>query len=340
MKRGIGAGGHVDGTRTAMRRHLLLIAIIGGLAVIGAALIGQGLVFSTVEPSEVPRTSLATQLAVEAPEPEAADEAAGQEAREEPLVLTVTTPGNLERLVDGSWERVPEGARLETSDRVRTRGVGRVVIMADDGTRVEMIDEVDVSVAQLTRSLTELVLREGRVRAELGDGSDLALRVRSSGALAEGRGGAFTVFADGQGMVAVASETATVRLEAEDEEVALGAREQSVVLPGSPPSDPEAISEEVFLNVAWPEERLQRSPRLVVRGRVRPGTEVRVAGQRAEVASDGAFEAPVELDAGPNRISVTARDPAGRSREERSPPITVRNRPPRLEVVSDGIWQE
>jgi len=146
------------------------------------------------------------------------------------------------------------------------------------------------------------------------------------------------VFADGHGMVAVASETATVRLAAQENEVALQAGQQSVVTPGSPPSDPESIPDEVFLSISWPEERLRRDQRLVLRGRVQPGTEVRVGGQRPEVTAGGEFEAQVDLDAGPNTVTVSARDPAGRTRDERSPPIVVRNRPPRLEVVNEGLW--
>ncbi len=146
------------------------------------------------------------------------------------------------------------------------------------------------------------------------------------------------VFADGSGMVAVASETAEVRLRANNREVTVAAGQQSVVHSGQAPSDPESIPDEVFLHVAWPQRRTQRNRRLVIRGRAGPGSEVRVANQRVSVTSDGSFEARVQLDAGPNRLSVWTRDPSGREVVSESPEVVVRDRPPRLEVVSPGAW--
>lgn len=326
-----------------VRRHLLLPGVICIGLVIGLAIMGHRYLIADEDLAAVSTSAIA---AAAQPDPAGApattpeSPAPAAQAETGPRSLTVVTPGSLERLVEGQWLPVTAGAHLVASDRIRATSPGRVVIASDDGARVELLNEVDVSVSLLTRSLTELELREGRVRADLGDGSNVALRIRSSGAVAEGRGGAFTVFADGGGMVAVASETASVRLMAHDREVEVLAGQQSVVQAGAQPSDPEAIPEEVFLHVAWPEERLRRDRRVVVRGRVDPGSEVVIGGQRPRIAADGAFEAAVELDAGPNQISVSARDPSGRSREERSPRIEVRNRPPRLEVVGEGIWRE
>lgn len=321
-----------------MKRPLLLFAVIVSAVVIASAVAAQRFVVPSVESPErassslVPATQKTQRRAPESPAPASEGES--------PLSLSVVESGGLERFVDGNWAPLTEGTLLFESDRIRTKSTGRAIIGASDGTRVELVDEVDISVSVLTRSLTELELRQGRLRADLGSKSNIALRVRSSGAVAEGRNGAFTVFADGSGMVAVASETAAVKLMAQDVEVELTGGQQSIVRPGAAPSDPELIAEEVFLEVDWPAESLRREKRLVLRGRVAAGTEVRIGGRRPEVEEDGSFEVPIELDAGTNRISVNARDPAGRSKIERSPPIVVRNRPPRLEVIDDGIWQQ
>jgi hypothetical protein len=320
-----------------VRRQLFLPGLVCVGLVIILAIVVHRYIIEAEELSPAASASIAEAAAsapaTVTPEPTGDSEDA-------PRSLTVVTAGSLERFVEGQWFPVAAGARLAQSDRIRTTAPGRVVVASDDGARIELINEVDVSVSLLARSLTELELRQGRVRADLGEGSDVALRIRSSGAVAEGRGGAFTVFADGAGMVAVASETATVRLEAQDHEVAVLAGQQSVVQPGAPPSDPEAIPGEVFLHVAWPEERLRRDRRVVVRGRVDPGTVVAVGDRRPHVAGDGSFEVEVELDAGVNQIAVSATDPSGRSHLERSPSIEVRNRPPRLEVSGEGLWQQ
>ncbi len=321
-----------------MRRPLVLLVIVACAAVIIAAVAAQRYVVPETVATDNSTSAIApaaTKGTRAAPE-----NAAPRSESEAPLSLSVIQPGGLERFSNGEWSPVPEGAQLFESDRIRTKSTGRVVVGASDGTRVELVDEVDISVSLLTRSLTELELRQGRLRADLGSKANVALRVRSSGAVAEGRNGAFTVFADGSGMVAVASETAAVKLLARDVEVELVGGQQSIVQPSSTPSDPELIPEEVFLRVDWPSESLRREKRLVVRGHVAPGTEVRIEGHRPEVAEDGSFELPVELDAGTNRVSVSARDPAGRSTVDRSPPIVVRNRPPRIEVVGDGLWQD
>jgi len=282
-----------------MRRGTILAAIVGLAVLLGAAYAGQRLLGATdeVEPAAGSRRPDAPTSPTTAPTPEAPEPAG------DPVTMTVLEPGTLEREgADGQWQPLPAGTALVETDRVRTVGSGRAVIQASDGSRVELVDAVDVAVATLTRSIAELDLRQGRLRADLRDGSELALRVRSSGAVAEGRGGAFTIYADGAGMVAVASETAEVSLRAQDREVALAEGQQSVVHAGEAPADPEAIPEEVLLAVTWPEQRI--------------------------------------LDAGANTVGVSTRDPAGRTRTSESPTIVVRNRPPRLERVHGSIWDE
>ncbi|MFQ6059759.1 MAG: PKD domain-containing protein [Thermoplasmata archaeon] len=52
-------------------------------------------------------------------------------------------------------------------------------------------------------------------------------------------------------------------------------------------------------------------PTVVVRGRTEPGALISVGGQLADVGPNGSFEMSVALIEGPNRITVTATDPAG-----------------------------
>lgn len=321
-----------------MRASNILLAVAGLGTLVGAAVIGQRALVA----SEHPRTPdlgprEAAPPAAEADAPPAPAAALVRERIE----LVVRQAGALERANEqGGWSPLSNGDVLVETDRIRAAEGGRAILETVDGSRVELVDEVEVAVGALSRSIAELELGRGRVRADLTEGSSLAIRVRAAGAVAEGRGGAFTVYADGAGMVAVASETASVALRAREESVTVAAGEQSVVLPGGTPSDPEAIPEQVFLSIAWPEQRLTRDRQLRVRGTVSPGTEVRVDGRRAAVDRAGGFEASLILDAGPNELDVTARDPSGRTRTERSPAIVLKNRPPRLEPVGGGLWQE
>jgi hypothetical protein len=319
-----------------MRGKTLLVGTLGTGLVIGLGVLGQQLIFgASRDRDRVPAPATAT-----APDPTANPSADAGERDAGPRFesLVVTAPGALERQAGGQWVAVASGSRLAVTDRIRTQGEGAVTLEAADGSRIELVDEVEVTVEALTRSLAELELHRGRLRADLADGSDMALRVTSSGASAEAQNGAFVVFADGTGMVAVASETAEVRLRAQEREVLVAAGQQSLVRPDGPPSDPEAIPEAVFLEVAWPQGRVQRERRLVVRGRVDPGTEVRIEDRSTSVAHDGTFETEVALSEGVNRVAVRARDIAGRTKTAESPAVMVKTRPPPLEVLSQGHW--
>lgn len=320
-----------------MKGKTLLVATLGTGLVVTLGVLGQRLIFGA--PSG-PDTRHRAAAAADAPAPRAAAARDADERDGGPRFenLVVTAPGALERQDGGRWVAVVQGTRLQATDRIRTQGEGSVALQAADGSRIELVDEVEVTVEALTRSLAELELHRGRLRADLAEGSDLALRVTSSGASAQAQNGAFVVVADGSGMVAVASETAEVRLRAQDREVLVAAGHQAVVQPDGPPSDPEAIPESVLLQVAWPTSRVQRERRLVVRGHVAPGSEVRVADQRTAVRPDGSFETEIELAEGANRIAVRARDVAGRTKVEESPAVMVKTHPPPLEVLSQGQW--
>lgn len=318
-----------------MRRNTVIIALLSTALLIGAAVLISRAIFTDTPDQPAPHATSTDDETPRTP-PRVVENAPPEEAT---IALTVTQPGGLERLDGERWVALEPGAELNEDDRIRASGQSTAVLSTSNGSRIELVDEVEVSVEVLTRSLTELELYRGRLRADLDDDAGLELRVRASGATAEARAGAFVIYSDGAGMVAVASETAQVRLEAQEREVVVAAGQQAIVPPEEAPSEPEQIPEEVFLRVAWPQRRAQRERHLVVRGAVAPGSEVRIGDQRAEVDREGHFEARVQLDAGPNRVKVRTRDILGRERVEESPPVIVKNRPPRLEVISGGQWE-
>lgn len=319
-----------------MRRKTVLF-LVGGLGLLmGLAFVGQHALFGATEPE-----NQLTQVDSSDNHRSKLETPSFQVGDSEPLVrfekLAVVEAQSLERLDGQEWVEIRAGETLSATDRIRTNGTGVVKLETGDGSRIELVDEVEVSVEALTKSLAELELHRGRLRADLASGSDAAIRVTSSGASAEARTGAFVVFADGSGMVAVASETADVTLRAQEREVVVEAGQQALVRPESPPTDPEAIPSEVFLKVAWPSKRRQREKRLVVSGRVDPGTAVRVGERVATVTEDGSFATPVDLQEGRNEVVVKARAIGGGVKTEASS-VIVKNRPPRLEVISPAQW--
>lgn len=321
-----------------MKGKTLLVATVGTGLLVGLGVLGQELIFGAPRGRDPEPRITPPSESTGAPRASAAADAGERDAAPRFENLVVTTPGRLERQEGDQWVAVAAGTQLRVTDRIRTQGEGAAALQAADGSRIELVDEVEVTVESLTRSLAELELHRGRLRADLAEGSDLALRVTSSGASAEAQNGAFVVVADGSGMVAVASETAEVRLRAQDREVLVAAGQQAVVAPDQPPSDPEAIPESVLLEVAWPTGRVQRERRLVVRGQVAPGSEVRVADRSTRVRPDGSFETEVSLAEGVNRVAVRARDIAGRTKVDESPAVMVKTRPPPLEVLEQGQW--
>jgi hypothetical protein len=323
-----------------MSRRTLIIAALCTAILVGAAILLQDLFWGAGETMGIPPTQLdrPNRNARESVDASPSAPERPDDSLDTPLV--VAEPGSLEQLVEGAWRPVERGFELAKQDRIRTTSAGMAVLTTADGSRIDLVDLVEVSVDTLTQSLAEVELHRGRLRADLKKGGGLALRVRSSGATAEAKNGSFVVFADGTGMVAVASETAEVQLRARDQEVLIAAGEQSVVYEDGTPSAPQRVSDEVYLRVAWPQKRLRREKRLVLHGQVEPGSEVRVGGQRAAVGRDGSFATPVDLDSGDNRVIIEARDPLGRVRSEESPTLTVKNRPPRIEVLSQGSWSD
>jgi hypothetical protein len=319
-----------------MRRSTLVYVAIGSGLLLGLAFVGQHAIFGATDQGTLQSPAAPSKIV---DSPRATTSPSAEDSR--PAVryekLSVIEARSLERLEGGEWVAIEAGETLSATDRIRTNGFGVVKLETGDGSRIELVDEVEVSVEALTKSLAELELHRGRLRADVASGSDAAIRVTSSGATAEAQAGAFVVFADGAGMVAVASETADVTLRAQEREVTVEAGQQALVRPESPPTDPEAIPEEVFLKVAWPSKRTRRERRLVVRGRVDPGTEVRIGDRIATVGSDGSFSTPVDLREGRNDVIVKARDIGGRTKTD-STKVIVKNRPPRLELISPGGW--
>ena len=117
-------------------------------------------------------------------------------------------------------------------------------------------------------------------------------------------------------------------MSARGREVVLRSGQFTRVAPGAPPTDAAPLPPSLLLKVTWPggEKGLVRSTSTVVAGQTDPGSRIVVQGRHVAVDAEGRYRAEVTLREGENRLTVRARDPVGRQREERSPPIKVDTR--------------
>ncbi len=237
-----------------------------------------------------------------------------------------------------TWRPIVQGERLYPGETIATSEGGRAVLRSAGGDELILRERVALEVTTLSRTLTELTLTRGRVRAAPAASTE-RFAISAGTARAEGPGGSrFTVYTDETGIAVVATDEGAVRVLGDGREVVVEARRQTVVPPGGRPRDPFRIPDQVFLSVTWPEGKVLGS-RAVVHGLAAPGTEVRVNGAPAAVRADGGFSAPVQLRDGPNRVEVRAEDITGRERTVRGT-VNARTSGPPLEADPSGLYAD
>lgn len=275
-------------------------------------------------------------VAVVSPVPEAPPEPQAQPApeAEAPVAIVLEVDGRVERGQGEEWMPLRVGDRLSRSESIRANAGGQAELRVGDDARVTLFSGSEVMMAEVTRTLHALRLKEGRVQLDypLREGRLLRLEMEG-GAVAETRGARFTVLRSGL-TVAVATETGSVNLNAAGASVRVGAGEQSVAWDGERPSAAAPIPREVLLQVA---RHAKASPCATVAGKVRPGTAVRVDGLPAEVGRDGRFQVRLPPRAGREKVRVEALEPAGGVKEQYlacALPRDKLKRPPREDDVS------
>jgi hypothetical protein len=235
-----------------------------------------------------------------------------------------------------AWRRLASGARLFAGESIRSGDDGRAVLESPGGDELELRERVTLEVTLLSRTLTELTLTQGKLRAATAANTErFAVSAGSARAVAPGST-RFTVYADERGAAYVATGSGAVQVAAAGRAVVVAAGAQTFVEPGRAPKDPFPVPAEVFLAVAWP-AREQRQSRATVEGRTLPGTIVEVNGVRQRVAPDGSFAAPVVLREGPNPLEVRAEDLEGREKTLRES-VNARTVGPPLEADPSKIY--
>jgi len=311
-----------------MRNRLILYgAIVVGLTAIGLVV---SFVFLDDGAPDEPTRPIAEPLGPAEP---AVDTGAGEaDAGQGPAavaaveaVQVVEVKGSATRLAEeGEWVQLQPGQMLAVDEAVKTEPESQVTLKVGEQSTVELAENAEVRVREVSDSIQRLGLVKGRVSADYQEDGSRVLRIENEdgSAVAEVRKGAFSVANTGA-TVAVATETGSVDLSAGGEKVTVAAGEQSVVAKGEAPTRPKAIPVDVLLKVVDPGCRVQREKTIVINGRTSPGSSVKINDVEAKVEVDGSFRARVPLIAGRNRIVVITEDVLGRTKRRLFPCVTV-----------------
>jgi hypothetical protein len=234
----------------------------------------------------------------------------------------------------GAWEVAKPGVPLHSSDAVRTKdGSYAVLIIGGEAVEVQMDPGTEVSVQQLTSSLSRIKLESGMATAIVRPGKRHTLEVKAAGsdAVAKTSEGTFTMSNNGAGTVAVGTREGEVSFLGNGKVVIVRAGQQSVIRPGGAgPSEPTQIPSSLLRKVQWPSGR-QKKREITVQGEAEPGSRLELAGESFSPTQDGKFTRTVALKEGENEVKLKVSSVGG-NREEASQKFLVDTQPPKLKV--------
>lgn len=255
--------------------------------------------------------------------------------REIPIVTLTSSTGDVEVMRDGHWQAATIGT-LKQDDAVRSQRGGSATVSIGD-TQVIVEERSEVTVHEMTQKIANLQLEQGRISADIAE-QNFVLRIRAKGssAIAESKTGAFSLFNNGRGLVAVATKTGRVKLSSAGGDTILEAGEQGHVADNAQPTK-KTLQRSVLLSVNWPDARTEKA-RTMIRGRADVGARIAINGQTTDVDANGRFKATIPLTEGDNAIVVTATDLRGETKKETGQ-IRVKPKPPAAEAETDGLWK-
>ncbi len=291
---------------------------------------------------------------------------------EETYVFEVmSATGKVEAQRGETWSAIRQGDKLTRSDVVRTSAASGAVLRLAAGTEIELRAGVEIRLDAWSAAApapgaaasggnaaappiaaaagassppggATVDLRRGKVLARVGNTGSLAINARDTRTTSDGPA-RFVVLADENGRVAVATIAGKTRFAAGGKSVSLPAGTASASQGGAPPEDPEHISEEVFLNVAWPTVD-RHGEHVQIKGRATPSSVVTVRApgglETAAVGADGQFSVTVPVAIGKTPVEVEAEDLVGHTKQAtttltRRPPL-----PPALRPEATDLWKK
>lgn len=240
----------------------------------------------------------------------------------------------------GAWEPAKVGVALHPSDAVRTLDGAYALLVGGEAVEVRMDPGTEVSVEELTDSLSRILLGNGMATARVRAGQRHTFEVRAAGsdAVASTGAGTFTMSNNGAGTVAVGTREGEVTLLGQGKVVIVRAGQQSIVRPGQVPTDPSPVPGSLLLKVDWPADRERRKRELVVKGRAEPGSRVEVEGVFVPTDPEGGFSRKLILEEGRNTVDVRAVGVGG-SQQKDQRDVVVDTTPPALRPETNDIWK-
>jgi hypothetical protein len=203
----------------------------------------------------------------------------------------------------GEWAVARQGERLRSSDGVKTADGSRAVLAAGDAYEVKMEAGTEVSVAELSETISRLQLGAGMATARV-KGHKFEVRATGSDATATTSEGTFAMSNNGAGTVAVGTREGEVQLIGKGKMVIVRAGQQAIVLPGQGPTEPVAIPTSLLLKVSLPSALETANAQAVIAGNVAPGSLVEINGRRIKVDAVGKFTMPMVLRRDWNQVEV------------------------------------
>jgi len=227
----------------------------------------------------------------------------------------VQVVGAVERTRGEQWVELHVGDALDPDDSVRTGAGARAELrVGSEASRLTIPERSEVRVGEVTRQKHAFQLERGSIDVDYQAEADRVLRVGGDdGTVAETRGARFTMLRNGA-RVAVVTRGGSVRLSSDGASIEVGPGQQSLVFAGTKPLAPEPIPLEVLLKVAAKAASTDTLC-LSLSGTVRPGSEVLVEGEPAEVSREGSFHADIPQREGLSTVRVLAKEPGGATRE-------------------------
>jgi hypothetical protein len=247
--------------------------------------------------------------------------------------------GNVQiRRPGAEWTAATKGQPLQTSDAVRTADGSVAVLVSGEAYEVKMEPGTEVSVDQLTHSISRLLLQSGMASAKVTGRDKHTFEVKAAGsdATARTQQGTFSISNNGAGTVAVGTQEGEVQFLGSGKVVIVRAGQESIVRPGQAPSDPTPIPTSLLLKVQWPAVAELNKRRFVLTGQAEPGSHLQIMGKTVRVDANGHFSKELQFTEGKNPVTIENRSVGGPAREEKRD-VYVDTTPPKVGVDPD-IW--
>jgi len=232
-------------------------------------------------------------------------------------VQVLRVNGRAERRTgEGRWTGVLQGDKLAVDDAVRTGGQSSITLDLGDSSTIELAEQAEVEVRELSGAVQKLGLISGRASVDYRDNGERVLNIENGDGtvVARVQKGRFAVLNNGQ-LLAVATKTGSVDLSSAGRTVVVSEGKQSVAYAGQTPMTPFEIPVDALLRIADGSCRIQKSGGAVVKGTVSVGARLSVDGQPVTPDGGGRFSIALKAAAPGKKVLIRETDLWGETRE-------------------------